>query len=111
MPTQNPFAEGGLFQDPQQMQALGGNPMFNMGMQLLASGYDARINPFQAALTGLQEAGKEGRSKEDRARDDELRAQLVEYFKQLYGDPEASQMPRAAGIAPPGVPGQQGPPG
>jgi hypothetical protein len=40
----------------QGIGTLGQNPLFNVGMGLLSSYYDPRINPFQAAAAGLGQA-------------------------------------------------------
>lgn len=100
---EDPYTVGGIFNDPQQTQSLAGNPMFNMGMGLLASSQDRDINPFSAIMSGLNQAGEQGRIQTDRERDEELRKQLVEYFKQM----------QLGGMVPqPGAPpGMTGPPG
>ena len=106
----NPFAEGGLFRDPQQMQALAGNPMFNMGMGLLAAGQDASINPFSAAMGGLTQAGTQQRLMDKEARDQSLREALAAYFAQQQqpGQPMPTSRVDLMGLGA-NVPGQAGP--
>ena len=65
----------------QQLLSLGSNPMFNMGMGLLQSHYDPRVNPFGAMMGGLQSAQESAQEAEDRKRAQELREALEEYFR------------------------------
>ena len=88
----NPFAEGGLFRDPEQMRALAGNPMFNMGMGLLSSAHDPRINPFQAAMGGLVQSGEQQRILEEEQRNQSLREALAAYFAQQGQPPRVDQV-------------------
>lgn len=58
---QMPVPGGGLLsqqQQPNRLQGLLGNPLVNMGAQLLAARHDGRINPYLAGLQGLQQSQK-----------------------------------------------------
>ena len=50
-----------------------GNPMLQVGMGLLASRANPRINPFEAAMTGLTNAAQFRQIEEDRKREMEMR--------------------------------------
>lgn len=61
------------------------NPTFNVGMGLLSSGYDASINPFQAALGGLASAKTTQQDNAERERKEQLRRKLAELIKSQSG--------------------------
>ena len=58
------------------------NPLFNVGMGLLASGYDQNVNPYQAAVGGLISAQQQQTDALARQRDEEMRQQLADFFAQ-----------------------------
>lgn len=102
----NPLTMGGILDNPQQLQQLAGNPLFNMGMGLLAHRQDASINPFTQTIQALQQSGQQQRTLEDRKRDEELREKLIEYFKGMQ-TPQPGQPPgRVEGILGQGQYGQ-----
>jgi hypothetical protein len=98
---QNPFQQvqdfgqnvRGLLSSPKQQAGLSANPMFQAGMGLLGSSYDASVNPFQAAMQGLQKGTTEQQTQEDRERLEKARKQLAAYF--------AAQGEQVPGQAPP----------
>lgn len=49
----DPMTISGILEDPQQLNQLYANPLFNMGLGLLSSGYDSSINPYAAMLGGM----------------------------------------------------------
>lgn len=83
---------GDIMNDP---GALTSNPMFTGGMGLLSASRDARIDPFQAAVQGIQSGKEQQQSDEDRKRMEELRKKLAALI--------------AAQTANQGVPGQPPP--
>lgn len=85
----------GLLSDPAQQAKLAGNPMLNAGMGLLASSYDANINPFQAAMQGLQKGATEQQTQEDRERQEKAREAIAAYFGSL-GQQVPGQAPPTA---------------
>ena len=91
----------GLLSDPEQMQALQSNPMFNVGMGLLSSRYNSNINPFQAALGGLSSAGKNKTAMEDRKRLEELRKQLAALIAAQQGGGQSRVPPMMSAQNPP----------
>jgi hypothetical protein len=106
----DPYSISGLFNDPAQANSLAANPMFNMGMGVLSSAYDPNVNPFGAAMGGLNKATAEGRSQDEESRDEDLRKALAEFFARQGGG--GGGMPgqdRAAQFGQ--IPGQNGPPG
>lgn len=80
---------GGILDNPQQLQE---NPWFNMGMGLLSSRYDGNINPYQAAMGGLQTANQNKQQSE-------LRKQILEAVQNARGGAVQSD-PRAGGQPP-----------
>lgn len=76
----------GLLADPEHWEQLAGNPMFNMGMRLMASGYDPTQNPFQGMLTGLQQAGKERRTATKEQQEAEALDLISKYLKSSEDD-------------------------
>lgn len=80
---------GGLLdpEQPQNMQALMANPMFQTGMGILAANMDPNQNVFQGALAGLQRAGETQQEQEERERQEELRRRLGALFQQQMGQP------------------------
>lgn len=100
----------GLLQSPQRQAGLAGNPMFNAGMGLLGSSYDANINPFQAAMQGLQKGTTEQQSQADRERMDKLRKALAAMIAQQGGQVPGQPAPTATeqGLQQSLVPGQPG---
>lgn len=66
---------GGLL-DSDKLMALQGNPLFNIGMGLMSSRYDPKVNPFQAAMSGLASSSKFTEQQEDRERMEKLRSAL-----------------------------------
>lgn len=93
----------GLLDDPEKMQALQANPMFNIGMGLLSSRYDKGINPFGAAMGGLSSAGKQSNLMADRKRIEELRKQLAALIaaQQGGGQPPPQGPPMMSAMNPP----------
>jgi hypothetical protein len=109
----DPYSISGIFTDPAQANSLAANPMFNMGMGVLQSAYDPRVNPFGAAMGGLQQAGEQGRVQATESRDDQLRAALAKFFARQGGVPPGMPGPdRAAqfGQMPGGAPTAPGQP-
>lgn len=110
----DPYSIGGIFTDPAQANSLAANPMFNMGMSVLQSAYNPNVNPFAAAMGGLQDAGQQGRIQAEESRDDQLRKALADFFAQQGGgmpqDPRAAQFGGMPGGAPgAAMPGQAEP--
>lgn len=90
----NPFqftGEGGIFQNPQQLNQLTQNPLFMMGMGLLGS----RGNPFQAATQGLLGSAKAQVEADERQRLEQQRKQLQEWL-QSQGVPAQEAQRQAA---------------
>lgn len=87
----NPTVQG-ILGNQSDLQNLAGNPLFNIGMGLLQSHYDPRINPFSAVLGGLKSAGAEQRTAEDRRREQTAMEQIAEYLKQQ----QQPQQPQSA---------------
>ena len=84
---------GGIMQNPQQLQE---NPWFQAGMGLLSASADGNINPYQAALGGLQ-TGIQNRQQAEQAR------MLAEWFKKQKTSERAERDPRASGELPDGA--------
>lgn len=78
----NPFTISGILDDPSQLQNLNQNPLFNMGMGLLAHRYDADVNPFQAMVGGLQTSQKFQTEADERARLEEQQKMLTDFFEE-----------------------------
>lgn len=93
----------GLLDDPEKMQALQANPMFNIGMGLLSSRYNKDINPFGAAMGGLAQSGKQSNLMADRKRLEDLRRQLAALIAQQQGggQPQPQGPPMASAMNPP----------
>lgn len=72
----------GLLSDMSGLTSLTQNPLFNVGMGLLAHRADASINPFQAAMQGLQQAQAYQTEAEDRERLEEQRQMLSDFFEE-----------------------------
>ena len=100
----------GLLQSPKKQAGLAGNPMFNAGMGLLGSSYDAGINPFQAAMQGLQKGTAEQQSQADRERLDKLRKALAAMIAKQGGQVPGQPAPTAIeqGLQQSRAPGQPG---
>ena len=108
-PSQLPTAPMAGIMPPQQQQSpmaglLGNqsaltdatmNPLFNVGMGLLAHRYDRRINPFQAALGGLQTAKKYQTAGAKEKRMEELRKEMLEFLRK-QGAPNAEEQAKMA---------------
>lgn len=77
----NPFTIGGILDDPSQLTQLNQNPLFNMGMGLLAHRADASVNPFGAALQGMQTAQQYQTVADKEKRMEEQREMLEDFFK------------------------------
>jgi hypothetical protein len=77
--------------------------MFNMGMGVLQSAYDPNVNPFGAAMGGLNKAGEQGRVQDEQSRDEQLRQALAEFFARQGGVPQGTPDPRAQQFG--GMPG------
>lgn len=67
---------GLLTGDQNQFMGLLGNPLFNVGMGLLAARQDGRINPYGAAMNGLTTASQFRMLEQDRKRELEERERL-----------------------------------
>ena len=61
------------------------NPLFNIGMGLLAARYDNRINPSQAAMSGLLNAANQSQAAKDQAYKDQQQAALLALQKTMGG--------------------------
>lgn len=103
----------GLLSDPAQQAQLAANPLLNAGMGLLSSSYDASINPFQAAMQGLQQGATAQQTQEDRERMEKARKAAAAYFAQLQqqvpGQPPPTAQEQALQMSL--APGQPGAPG
>ena len=99
----------GLLGNSGDLQNLAGNPLFNVGMSLLQSSYDPRVNPFGAAMGGLQQAnqyqrlarGDERTAAQD-TRAQQLRDMLAKYFESQQ-QPQPPQQPTAIDALSPSV--------
>jgi hypothetical protein len=65
------------------LMGLLGNPMMQVGMGLLASRANPRINPFEAAMTGMTNAAQFRQIEEDRKREMEERERMDKVREQL----------------------------
>lgn len=92
---------------PQQQSGMSGayqNPWLHMGLGLLASSYDPKVNPYQAISSGLQTAmmNRDSQSQIARKEDDRKRmADLREKLSQLI----AGRAPGGPGMSPTGSQG------
>ena len=62
------------------LQGLGENPLFNIGMGLLSAQYDPRVNPFEAAVSGLLSAQEQQTARERRERLARGREEAGEFY-------------------------------
>ena len=89
---------------------VGGGPMLNMGLGLLAAGQDRRINPFAAAQQGLATGVAQMERQEDRAFRQEDRARRQRAQEAWEAAVRGIQQPNLAGppidILPPEMRGQ-----
>ncbi len=89
----DPFTLKGIFEDPSQLNQLTQNPMFNIGMGLLQHRADASVNPFAAALGGLQSASEASIEAKERERLEQQRKALQEWLQS-----QGIQMPGQANV-------------
>lgn len=85
---------GGLLSSPEQQMALLSSPMFGAGMGLLSSSYNPQINPFQAAVQGIQSAKQQTQADEDRKRIEEQRQELYALIQQIADQQRQAMNPR-----------------
>lgn len=110
----NPMTISGLLDDPRQLNQLSSNPLFNIGMGLLAHRQDKSVNPFTTISQSLRTSGQEGRTQDKEDRDEELRRMLAEFFANQQGggqDPSRLNSLLQQGGQQPGIgmPGQAEP--
>ena len=74
-----------------------GNPMFGMGMGLMESAYDPKVNPFKSAMSGLQAARTQRMKDEEEERMKLYRAALAQAIG-VGGVPGAGGIPGAGGM-------------
>lgn len=103
----------GLFQDPRAMQDLTANPMWNMGMGLLAHRYDDSINPFSQGILGGLQTSQAYQTEADKRKDlDEQQEMLQNFFDaqrkalEQQGQPGGSRVSQLEAMTSPSV--QQG---
>jgi hypothetical protein len=77
----NPFTLSGILEDPSQLNQLNQNPMWQFGMGLLASTYDANVNPFTAMQQGLSASQGFQNEAEQRETLEAQRKMLEDFFK------------------------------
>ncbi len=75
---------GGLLSDPQKQQALLANPMFNMGMGLLAqNAMPGGGNPAAGLLGGLTASKQQDVEEDERKRIEQARREIADYFRMM----------------------------
>jgi hypothetical protein len=87
----DPLTISGLLDDPTQLNHLGQNPLFNMGMGLLASSYDPSVNPYTVALQGLHTARATEADDDRLQRAADQRAAIAQYFTELQDATEKKE--------------------